>query len=102
MAASAAGLSVTLRSPKPMVMQSKVSSGKGSRSAFAWTYCTLPSDAAVGEPVAPAAQHGGVDVAQHDEAPLAHLPGKARRQVAGAASHIERALARDASRSATA
>ena len=37
MAVSAAALSVTLRNPKPMVMQSKLPSGKGRRSAFACT-----------------------------------------------------------------
>ena len=37
MEASAARLSVTLRSPKPMVMQSNVLSGNGSRSALACT-----------------------------------------------------------------
>ena len=42
MAVSAAALSVTLRSPKPMVMQSKLLSANGSRSALACTLATLP------------------------------------------------------------
>mmetsp|Transcript_50958 Transcript_50958/g.119475 ORF Transcript_50958/g.119475 Transcript_50958/m.119475 type:complete len:360 (-) Transcript_50958:1906-2985(-) len=44
--------------------------------------------------VAPLAQHGLVDVGVHDQAALAHLAGEGARQVAGAASDVERALAR--------
>src|SRR5437588_138497 len=40
---SAARLSVTLRKPKPMVMQSKMPSAKGRRSTSACRYSTLPT-----------------------------------------------------------
>ncbi len=51
MDAKALDLSVTLRSPKAMVMQSKVSSGKGSASALACTNFTLPN-AVIGQLIA--------------------------------------------------
>ena len=53
MEASAAGLSVTLRRPKPMVTQSKVLSAKGSFSAFTCAQRMLRDEAVVDQAVPP-------------------------------------------------
>ena len=45
-----------------MVMQSKVPSAKGSRSASACTHCDVADEARIDQPVAAAREHGGVDV----------------------------------------
>ncbi len=48
--------------------------------------------ALIDQTVAPACQHGGVDVGQQHQAVGPHLAGHSRGQVAGAAGHVQRAL----------
>ena len=55
--ASAAGLSVTLRRPKPMVTQSKLSSANGRHSAFASDEAHVAHEARVEQAVAAAREH---------------------------------------------
>ena len=94
MDSSAAALSVTLRSPNPMVRQSKELSSKGRRSASATMHSTFPTTALVEQPVAADFEHrrGSHPTARRV---LTCPPGAATLgQIAGAAGHVQRALAR--------
>ena len=92
MEAKAAALSVTLRSPKPMVTQSNELSAKGRRSASATMHSTLPAKPCVEQPIAADLQHARIDVRQDHPAVLADLAQKPPRQIAGAAGDVERVL----------
>ncbi len=52
----------------------------------------IADDAGINEPVASVRQHGGVDVAQHDEAARAHLTREPGREISASSGDIERAL----------
>ena len=87
-------MSVTLRSPKPIVMQSKLPSGKGKPLGIGLHVGEVARETRVDQPVAPLREHRCVDVGEHHEAALAHLARQARGQVAGAAGDIQRPLPR--------
>ena len=87
-------MSVTLRRPKPIVTQSKMPSAKGRRSAFTCAHVTFDDEPFVDEPVAPACEHRGIDVREHDVPARAHLLRKTDGEIAGAAGDIQRALSR--------
>ena len=75
-----------------MVTQSKVLSAKGSFSAFTCAQRVLPTRPSLMRRSRPCAEHGGVDVREHDEPALAHLLRHAGREIAGAAGHVQRFL----------
>jgi len=93
MLARAFSLRETLRKPKAMVMQSKCRSGTaGVRRPPAHNpHFRRPR---VHQPATAVFQHCLVDVGKHHAAGFAHLAGQPARQIAGAAGHVQRCLAR--------